>query len=244
MTPAAPVSLPVRLRPKAAMRSAFIACAIFVLSACDNVQLFPGRDDAPTKPSGVAAGPVGNALCRLGYSAVPMRRLSSGHHKIEATLNSVPATFLVDTGANVTTIRADLAERHGIGSGGLPAAVAGLGGMTGGRMVRIDQFAIGEIPIRQSRILIADLSMLDQMTRMQANVRVDGIIGQDVLQEHRAIIDVASHQMFLLPTGRPGPIEQPELCDEASAPSEATARTTNVGSFALPLQPQLNLKAV
>lgn len=144
-----------------------------------------------------------HALCLLGFTPVPLREVPTGHHLVQARINGTEASFVLDTGANVTVIDAGQSERlrvpesastftRGFGSVTVPGA--------GGRatQVPVDSFQIGSIAIRQNRIVTTDLAQLLTPLGRIAGEDVVGIVGQDVLKEHRATIDVAGSMLYLM----------------------------------------------
>ena len=145
-----------------------------------------------------------HALCLLGFWVVPVREVDPGHHLIEATINGRTGQFVLDTGANLTVVTTSQAERFGLSSsdsGGLLAGrVLPAGASGNARQVAIDGFAIGPITVRQKRILIADLDPLLAALGRASGQEIAGIVGQDVLTEHRAIIDVAWPMLYLMET--------------------------------------------
>jgi hypothetical protein len=181
------------------------AAALLFAAACQ-------QDAGPAAeyPAG-KAGTVGHAMCLLGFTAVPLREVSTGHHLVDATINGRAAAFVLDTGANVTAVGLDRAEQFGVSgqSGGLSGVVSGVGGSAG--QVSIESFEIGPITIRQDRIVTAGLGELLTALGQIAGEEIAGIIGQDVLTEHRAIIDVARPMLYLIEEDRepaPVPAEQ------------------------------------
>lgn len=52
------------------------------------------------------AGSIDQALCLLGFTGIALQELVTGHQVVEARLNGRPATFVVDTGANVSVLNA------------------------------------------------------------------------------------------------------------------------------------------
>ena len=150
------------------------------------------------------AGSIDQAMCQLGFTAVPMRELLTGHHLVEARLNGKPASFVVDTGANRTVLHAPFA-----GEFGLTGKPIGMGG------------AIGGVAIRQSRIMMTDLGQVTNLLSPISGSKVYGIIGQDVLKEHRAVIDVAKPLLYLVPEDKdPAPVAL-ERCSEAAGTGKA-----------------------
>ncbi len=110
------------------------------------------------------AGTVDHAMCLLGFTGVPLRELVTGHHLVDLELNGRNATFVLDTGANKSVLHAAYAEQLGIGEGtAVPGAAIGLGGAMKARQVRIEGMEIGSVPIRQSRIMTADLAQLTNL---------------------------------------------------------------------------------
>ena len=156
------------------------------------------------------AGTVDHALCLLGFSAVPVRTVNPGHHLIEASINGQSGNFVLDTGANVTVISASQVERFGLSSDANvlgPGAARPAGAFGNARQVSIDSFQIGPITVRQSHIVTADIDQLLGALGTISGSEVSGIIGQDVLNEHRAIIDVSRPMLYLMEEDRdPAPV--------------------------------------
>jgi clan AA aspartic protease (TIGR02281 family) len=163
-------------------------------------------------------------MCLLGFEAVPLREVSTGHHLVEATINGRSGGFVLDTGANVTVVE-DSHLRHFAISGSQGALGRAVGGMAGGmraRQVAIDGLEIGSIKTRQARIVTTDLGQLLSMLGQVSGMTVYGLIGQDVLKEHRAIVDVAKPMLYLIPEDRdPAPVPAAKCRGEAEAKSGA-----------------------
>lgn len=186
--------------------------ALLLLGACEQ-----GAGSIPEYRPG-ETGTVDHALCLLGFAAVPVQDVAPGHQLIEATINGRTGRFVLDTGANVTVIDTSQAERFGLSLGGggplfrrgLPASPSG-----SASQIAIDSFEIGSITIRQRRIVTADLGQLLGALSSASGEEVVGILGQDVLNEHRAIIDVARPMLYLMDDDRdPGPVPS-ESCQSA-----------------------------
>lgn len=195
---------------------------LLALTACDMSGGGPfARDDGvQTEYRPQEAGTVDHALCLLGFAHVPVRNVQPGHQLIEASINGVTGDFVLDTGANVTVVSTSQAERFAISArkGGVfgsgPASFAGSSGVA--RQVAVDAFEIGEIPIRQQRVLVADLDQLLDALGQVSGRQVSGVIGQDVLNQHRAIIDVSRPMLYLMEENRdPAPVPA-EQCEAAA----------------------------
>jgi predicted aspartyl protease len=198
-----------------------LALALSVLLAaagCREIGTSPPPEYRPEQ-----AGTVDHALCLLGFTALAVREVATGHHLIEATINGRTGDFVLDTGANMSVIDDAHVHNFGIepGSGAIGGAIA-IGGAGQARRVRIDSFRLGEVDIRQNRIVTSDLGNLLAALGRVAGTDVNGIIGQDVLNEHRAIIDVARPMLYLMEADRdPSPV--PEGRCQAQDPTPAAS---------------------
>ncbi len=76
---------------------------------------------------------------------VPMAR--DGHFWLRAEINGVPARFLVDTGATLTAVSSDTAERAGLTprEAGIPIRMQTANGMVAARLTSIDHLRFGNV---------------------------------------------------------------------------------------------------
>jgi|GEM_PF-115717 len=201
------------MRKVLASVAAALAC-----SACDQVPT-PARM-AEYRPQ--EARTIDQALCLMGFTGVPLRAAVTGHHLVEAELNGQSGVFVLDTGANVSVIDQRYVEQFSLEpSGGLAGQAFGVGGGQRVELARIDSLAIAGVPIRQSCIAVADLAHVADVLGPLTGETIIGIIGQDVLTEHRAVIDVARPILYLMEADE-DPAPQPlEACAPESAPAPA-----------------------
>lgn len=188
---------------------------MILLSACQELATpAPAPEYRPED-----SGTVDHALCLLGFDAVPLQEVSSGHHLVEATINGRTGSFVLDTGANVTVIDRRHLEHFGLSAtGGLAGMVGGLGGGQQATQVAVDSLSIGDIDIRQQRIVAADLGQLLQVLGQVTGTTVYGLIGQDVMKEHRGIVDVAKPMLYVIAEDRdPAPVPAGECQGRAEA---------------------------
>jgi predicted aspartyl protease len=157
---------------------------------------------APMASQQEAAAPtnVAQAMCALGYSAIPLRTLPSGHHVVAATLNGRPATFVVDTGAGRTVIHAPAAAGFGIETKAAPSII----GVGAAGTASIAQGKVNELSIATTRtglegIFAMDLKNVVRVLEPLAGGPVHGIIGQDIMQAQHAVVDVQQARLYLKP---------------------------------------------
>lgn len=90
-----------------------------------------------------------------GETRVELAR--DGHFWLAATVNGVPAQFLVDTGATITAVSAETAEIAGLTprGGGLPVMMQTANGAIAAEMTSIDELRFGNVAARGLDAIIA-----------------------------------------------------------------------------------------
>ncbi len=102
-------------------------------------------------------------------------------------------TFLVDTGASPTVLDPQLARKLHLQR--VPASLAVLGGSVQAERAVLPSLNFGPMQSDNVPVLIEDLSFLQKVLP----VRVDGVIGLDVLGQSAFIIDYAARQIHFGP---------------------------------------------
>src|ERR1043165_8628110 len=111
--------------------------------------VFALKDDFLALGRRVISEVAGDNVVETKGAEIRSRRAGDGHFWVDGELNGRPVRFLVDSGATVTTISADTAERVGIArSGGFGVVVDTANGTTMVDRGRAEQVRIG--PIRRS----------------------------------------------------------------------------------------------
>jgi predicted aspartyl protease len=172
------------------MKIITIIAAAAALSACTGEGL-----------SGVAPAPnVAEAMCRMGFDAIKMRSLMSGHHIVDATLNGKPATFAVDTGAGMSVLNTP----HGASFLGKATSTAsgiaiGATGQTSLAQYPVQELTIGGTKTGLKHIVAVDIGTVAKALEGFAGKPVHGIIGQDVMRAQHAVVDVQQSILYLRP---------------------------------------------
>jgi hypothetical protein len=181
------------------MKIVLAAAAALALAGCDGaLPTAPPEAKVEYRPG--EAGTVDHALCLLGFNAIPLKEArSTGHHLVSATVNGRNGVFVLDTGANLSVIDVDHAAFFGLaGIQGVRGGATGLGGAYVARQVPIESLALGPVAVRQRRMVLTDLGAIGDALAPLAGGAVHGLIGQDVLKEHRAVIDVERPLLYLI----------------------------------------------
>lgn len=174
--------------------AAFVASALVV--GCDQIPSTAELSEVRYRPG--EPGSVDQAMCLLGFEATPLTRLGIGHQLVHGTLNGRPATFLLDTGANMSVVHAPHAEAFGLTpQTGVVGAAMGIGGTLRASRARVETLRLGDVDIEQRHLMLADLSQLDGMLGGASGETIHGIIGQDVMRRHGAVIDVSRSMLYV-----------------------------------------------
>ena len=142
---------------------------------------------------------VASTLEAAGYSAIPMTRHGDAHLTVEARLNDVAGTFILDTGAGRTVVdraaqsrfdegRATVAGGQATGAGGSGLAIAALPGSR----LRIGGYRDDAFTVR-----FLALDHVNAAFAHRGEAPVAGVIGADVLERGGALIDYPNMRLYL-----------------------------------------------
>lgn len=130
--------------------------------------------------------------CPGNVASVPLRHANAYQMIVAVSLNhSGPYDFLLDTGTQMTIIDPAIASDLHLCSAGR-AAIVGVGFHESVGMADLDTLAVGDHSISDQRILVSDLSTLKPV-----NLSIQGILGEDFLQNFDMLID-NSHGVLCL----------------------------------------------
>ena len=191
------------------MKSAILAAAA-LLSACT----------AAGTPDAAGAAPnVAEAMCRMGFKAIPMRSLMSGHHIVDATLNGKAATFAVDTGAGMSVLHAPYGATYlGKATSTASGIAIGAGGQTSLSQYPVKELTIAGTPTGLKHIVAVDIGTVVEALEGVAGKPIHGIIGQDVMRAQHALVDVQQSILYLRPVEGKAPVRSAAEC-AAAAPA-------------------------
>ena len=89
-----------------------------------------------------------------GRSEIVIAKSRDGHFYVAGSINAIPVTFLIDTGAGVVTIGSDLARQVGL-SGGDPVQLDTAGGVVAGEMLSGVAIVAGGFRIEGLRVAVS-----------------------------------------------------------------------------------------
>lgn len=135
-------------------------------------------------------------VTKMGYTRVPLR-LEEGHlFTIPFELNGYSGRMLVDTGAFSTEI--DLSVAHAAHLASRPTRMW-FGDVNGerhsGDVAQVRDMSFGKFRLPPQPLFV--VGGVNQMLSRSAGLKLDGLLGGDVLAEQHGIIDLASMSLFL-----------------------------------------------
>lgn len=133
-----------------------------------------------------------------GYIRVPLSATKTNHLEIEAKINGIEGRFILDTGASSTCIGLDSIEHFKLRTqeSEIKASGAGASNMLT-QISKKNSIEISEWFHKKIKIVLFDLSHVnDALTRHDA-LPVHGIIGADILKKSKAVIDYHKKAVFL-----------------------------------------------
>jgi len=135
-----------------------------------------------------------------GYIRVPLSVTKTNHLEIEAKINGIEGRFILDTGASSTCIGLDSIEHFKLRTqeSEIKASGAGASNMLT-QISKKNSIEISEWFHKKIKIVLFDLSHVnDALTRHDA-LPVHGIMGADILKKSKAVIDYHKKAVFLKP---------------------------------------------
>ena len=139
-------------------------------------------------------------LLGLQYLQVPLDKLATGHLVIDASINGIPGSFILDSGAGATVVDEKYIELFRLNVVVDDAKGAGAGG-TGLTVYSSsdNRLSINEFHIFPFKIAAMTFEHVNAgLQEVGVSETIHGVIGADLLEEAKAIIDYAGRHLYLM----------------------------------------------
>jgi predicted aspartyl protease len=139
-----------------------------------------------------------NLLKRKGYIPIKLKKINTNHFELKATLNDVQGRFILDTGASNSCIDITLAEKFNLNVEDSETKAAGAGAI--GMETKIstkNKLELSNWKYKNSQLVLLDLTHVNTALTEHKAEAVHGIIGADILEKGRAIIDYKTKYVYL-----------------------------------------------
>lgn len=137
-------------------------------------------------------------LTNKGYSKVKLKFTKTNHFEIKATINGVKGRFILDTGASNSCVGFEAIERFNlkVKDSEIKAVGAGASDMLT-QISTSNDLKVGKWKKNRVPLILFNLSHVNNGLIHHNADPVDGIIGADVLQKGKAIIDYEKKYLYL-----------------------------------------------
>ena len=133
-----------------------------------------------------------------GYTRVRLQTLPTNHYVLIATLNGVEGRFILDTGASTTCVSAELtAHFHLNAKPSEGKASSASANELDTEVAHHNELVIGSWSSKRRSVVLFDMQAVNHALQKLDIKSVDGIIGADILQSTKAVIDYQNDWLYL-----------------------------------------------
>ena len=132
-----------------------------------------------------------------GYSSVKLIFLVTKHYLIEAKVNGIDGTFILDTGASNSCICTSLEDKFKvISKESKEKASSANSEMTNTKISENNALQIGKWEDKINLISF-DMNHINNALSQKKVSPIDGILGADILKKSNSILDYKSNKLFM-----------------------------------------------
>lgn len=137
-------------------------------------------------------------LTDKGYKRIKLQITATNHLEINAKINGVDGVFLLDTGASSSCVGMDTAEYFKLFAEDSDVRAAGAGATNMLTQVSTDNLLeIDTWKAKKVDLVLFDLRHVNEALVQHDAETVHGIIGADILQKSKAVIDYKHDCVYL-----------------------------------------------
>ena len=137
-------------------------------------------------------------LIERGYYSVKLKKTKTNHFEIKATINGKKGRFILDTGASNSCVGLEEIEHFSLITEESEHKAAGAGTTEIETQIsKENKLKIGDFQLKKVDLVILDLEHINNALTKQEATSVNGIIGADILEKGKAIIDYNKKKLYL-----------------------------------------------
>ena len=159
--------------------------------------LLIGCADGSRKPESVSGStPYDSLMLANGYDALPLFKTHTGHITVSIEVNGKTCVFLVDTGGGATLIDISRKQKFQLTPQSVRDYATGIGSAS--QLVRTSGvFGINGTEIHTDSLFLMDISYVNAEFKKARSREIDGVLGTDFLEKHKAIVDYSRSTLYL-----------------------------------------------
>ncbi len=132
------------------------------------------------------------------YLKINLRKIVTNHLELEAEINGVKGRFILDTGASNSCVGTDLIEFFKLDAQESETKAAGAGATDmETQQSENNTLKIGKWKTKKCHLVLFDLQHVNKALTQHDAQEVHGIIGADILEKGKAIIDYNKKVLYL-----------------------------------------------
>lgn len=170
------------------MKHAFSILIMAMILACSGHNSKNGKEPIVVNDS---------IMSSKGYDLIGLHKMKTGHITATINVNGKPCEFLVDTGGGGTLIDISKKEIFGLETLGKRDYAAGIGSVSS--LVRTSAILqINGKEFKSDKLFLMDISYLNAEFKKTKGRQVEGVLGTDFLETHKAVIDYPHSKLYLI----------------------------------------------
>jgi hypothetical protein len=137
-------------------------------------------------------------LKKRKYIKIKLKKITTNHLELKAKINGIKGRFILDTGASNSCVDISLIEYFNLEAQESKTKAAGAGATDMETQQADDnRLKIGKWTSNKCHLVLFDLTHVNTALTQHNAKEVHGIIGADILQKGKAIIDYNTYILYL-----------------------------------------------
>lgn len=140
-------------------------------------------------------------LSKKKYIKIKLKKTATNHLEIKAKINTIKGRFILDTGASNSCVGIDLIERFNLVAEESETKAAGAGATDmETQKSENNLLKLGKWVTESCNLVLFDLTHVNTALTQHNAKEVHGIIGADILEKGKAVIDYDNMILYLKKT--------------------------------------------
>ncbi len=132
------------------------------------------------------------------YTSIKLKEMVTNHLELDAKINGVKGRFILDTGASNSCVGLDQIEHFKLETEESETKAAGAGATDMETQKSENNILeIGKWKTKKSHLVVFDLTHVNSALEQHNAQTVEGIIGADILEKAKAVIDYKKKVLYL-----------------------------------------------
>lgn len=138
-------------------------------------------------------------LADKNYHCIKLKKTETNHFEIKAKINGKKGRFILDTGASNSCVGFEEIDKFNLITEKSEHKAAGAGSTEIDTQIsKKNKIQIGDYHLKKIHLVLLDLTHINIALTKQNARPVNGIIGADILEKGKAVIDYNKKKLYLL----------------------------------------------